>query len=105
MKPDLRQMQTLATVVGHDAEFDFIKQDIQAAEILCMKGSPDIFQRAKFVLNEVNLEYHDFAPDHPYVETMDEYMKNLGFEFAKTIAGPFGNPKQVDRLYSKTKID
>lgn len=104
-KPDRRNMQTLDTLVGKDANFDFIKQDIQGAEVLCMKGSPEIFQRADYVLNEVNMFAYEHSPNTPCIKSMDEYMHSIGFPHAKSINTHFGDPKQVDRLYSKTKID
>ena len=104
-KADKRKMQTLDTILGSDAHFDFIKQDIQGAEVLCMKGCPDIFQRADYVLNEVNMFAYDHSPNTPCIESMDEYMLSLGFPFAKSINTHFGDPKQVDRLYSKKEFD
>ena len=104
-KPDRRTMQTLDTLVGKDAKFDFIKQDIQGAEILCMKGRPEIFQRADYVLNEVNLFSYAHSPNTPCRKSMDEYMRSIGFPYAISINTHFGDPKQVDRLYSKKEFN
>ena len=46
---------TLESVVGNDS-FDFIKQDVQGSEILIIQGSVKIFQKADYILNEVNLD-------------------------------------------------
>ena len=35
---DPRQMQTLDELVGKDAQYDLIKQDVQGAELLVMQG-------------------------------------------------------------------
>ena len=93
-----RDMVTLGSVVGEEASFDFIKQDVQGAELLVMQGSPEIFKRATYVLNEVNL-YKD--PNHPLmpdVKEMDLYMQSLGFNNNATIED-HGVNDQVDKLY------
>ena len=95
-----RDMVTLESLVGADASYDFIKQDVQGAELLVIQGSPEIFKRATYVLNEVNL-YKD--PDHPLmpdVKEMDTYMKILGFLNSKII-DDHGLHKQVDKIYWK----
>ena len=104
-KPDKRQMQTLSSVVGNNARYNFIKQDIQGAEVMCMQGSPEIFKCADYILNEVNRFSYKHSPNTPCLESMDQFMKSLGFNYAKTIAGPFGEPSQVDRLYSKNPFN
>ena len=90
-------MVTLKSLVG-DTKFDFIKQDVQGAEMLIMKGSPEVFQKADYVLNEVNI-HKEFlkAPD---VNEMNEYMKELGFNRQETIANHPGK-NQIDVLYWK----
>ncbi len=97
---DPRDMVTLESLVGHDASYDFIKQDVQGAELLVMQGSPEIFKRATYVLNEVNL-YKDLNyPIIPDVDEMDTYMKNLGFLNSKIIED-HGKNNQVDKIYWK----
>src|SRR6056300_92060 len=59
---EVRLMQTLDELVGHNAKFDLIKQDVQGAEIMVMKGAPDIFKRATYVIQEVNLHKDDEFP-------------------------------------------
>ena len=76
---EIRQMKTLDRLVGKDAEFDLIKQDVQGAEIMVMQGAPDIFTRAKYVIQEVNLFKEEKFPDMPSESEMDEYMFQLGF--------------------------
>ena len=45
---EIRNMQTLDEIVGKDAKYDLIKQDVQGAEIMVMQGAPDIFRRVKY---------------------------------------------------------
>jgi len=93
-----RDMVTLESLVGADASYDFIKQDVQGAELLVIQGAPEIFKRATYVLNEVNL-YKD--PNHPLmpdVKEMDLYMQSLGFNNNATIED-HGVNDQVDKLY------
>ena len=93
-----RNMQTLESIVGADATYDFIKQDVQGAELLVMKGSPEIFKRATYVLNEVNLYKDPRQPLIPDVKEMDTYMKELGFNNCEIIADHPGHD-QVDKIY------
>ena len=95
-----RKMQTLESVVGANATYDFIKQDVQGAELLVMKGSPEIFKRATYVLNEVNLYKDSEQPLVPDVKEMDAYMKELGFNNSEIIADHPGHD-QVDKIYWK----
>jgi len=95
-----RKMQTLESVVGANATYDFIKQDVQGAELLVMQGSPEIFKRATYVLNEVNL-YKD--PEEfliPDVKEMDLFMQGLGFNNSAVI-DDHGKMDQIDKLYWK----
>ena len=94
-------MQTLESIVGADATYDFIKQDVQGAELLVMQGSPEIFKRAKYVLNEVNLKKDPNHPTMPDEKEMDAYMKTLGFNSSTTIADHGTRTLQVDKLYWK----
>jgi FkbM family methyltransferase len=89
-----RDMVTLQSLVG-DAKFDFVKQDIQGAELMVMQGSPDIFKHAEYVLNEVNKEKIN---DCPSLEEMNSYMESIGFNDYETIQNP-ANPTQLDVLY------
>ena len=59
-------MQTLDNLVGKDAQFDLIKQDVQGAEIMVMEGCPSVFERAKYVIQEVNQEPDPALPLIPY---------------------------------------
>jgi FkbM family methyltransferase len=95
-----RKMQTLESVVGVDATYDFIKQDIQGAELLVMQGSPDIFKRATYVLNEVNLYKDSEQPLVPDVKEMDLFMQSLGFDNSAVI-DDHGKMDQIDKLYWK----
>ena len=95
-----RKMQTLESVVGVDATYDFIKQDIQGAELLVMQGSLDIFKRATYVLNEVNLYKDSEQPLVPDVKEMDLFMQSLGFDNSAVI-DDHGKMDQIDKLYWK----
>jgi len=95
-----RKMQTLESVVGADATYDFIKQDIQGAELLVMQGSPEIFKRATYVLNEVNLYKDPKQPLVPDVEEMGLFMQSLGFNNSAVI-DDHGKMDQIDKLYWK----
>tara|TARA_Y100000310_G_C20272813_1_gene618837 strand:+ start:73 stop:612 length:540 start_codon:yes stop_codon:yes gene_type:complete len=85
-----RNMETLESLVGL-RRYDFIKQDVQGAEMLIMEGAPEIFKRATYVLNEV--ENND-------VKEMNAYMKKLGFNNSEIIADHPGY-NQVDKIYWK----
>lgn len=95
---EIRQMQTLDQLVGKDAHFDLIKQDVQGAEIMIMQGAPDIFTRAKYVIQEVNLYKDEQFPNMPTVNDMDEYMFQLGFNHSEVIEQK-ENVDQVDKIY------
>ena len=95
---ELRQMQTLDQLVGEDARFDLIKQDVQGAEIMIMQGAPDIFTRAKYVIQEVNLYKDEQFPNMPTVNDMDEYMFQLGFDNSEVIEQK-ENVEQIDKVY------
>jgi len=95
---EIRQMQTLDQLVGKDAHFDLIKQDVQGAEIMIMQGAPDIFTRAKYVIQEVNLYKDEQFPNMPTVNDMDEYMFQLGFDHSEVIEQK-ENVDQVDKIY------
>ena len=95
---ELRQMQTLDQLVGEDAQFDLIKQDVQGAEIMIMQGAPDIFTRAKYVIQEVNLYKDEQFPNMPTVNDMDEYMFQLGFDNSEVIEQK-ENVEQIDKVY------
>jgi len=91
-------MQTLESVVGADATYNFIKQDVQGAELLVMQGSPEIFKRAKYILNEVNLYKDPKHPLIPDVKEMDQFMHDLGF-IENAVIEEHGKNNQVDKLY------
>ena len=89
-----RDMMTLQSLVG-DSKFDFIKQDVQGAELMIMQGSADVFKNADYVLNEVNKEKIN---DCPSLQEMTDYMNTLGFNSHHPIQNP-DNPTQLDVLY------
>ena len=95
---EVRQMQTLDKLVGKDAQFDLIKQDVQGAEIMVMQGAPDIFARAKYVIQEVNLYKDKKFPSMPSENDMDEYMWQLGFNNSEVIEQKV-NVDQIDKIY------
>ena len=95
---EIRQMTTLDTLVGKDAQFDLIKQDVQGAEIMVMQGAPDIFTRAKYVIQEVNLFKDKTFPDMPAESEMDEFMFQLGFNNSEIIEQK-ENVEQIDKIY------
>jgi hypothetical protein len=94
-------METLESIVGKEASYDFIKQDVQGAELLVMQGSPQIFERAKYVINEVNIEKDPNHPVIPDIKEMDLYMKTLGFNNSEIIDEHGKKNQQVDKLYWK----
>ena len=91
-------MQTLDELVGKNAEYDLIKQDVQGAEIMVMQGAPEIFKKAKYVIQEVNLEKNKNFPDMPCELDMDDYMLKLGFQNNAVIENKY-NAGQVDKIY------
>lgn len=95
---EIRQMQTLDQLVGKDAQFDLIKQDVQGAEIMIMKGAPEIFTRAKYVVQEVNTHKDKQFPDMPSESEMDEFMFELGFDNSEVIEQK-SNVDQIDKIY------
>ncbi len=95
---EIRQMQTLDELVGKDAHFDLIKQDVQGAEIMIMEGCPEIFQRASYVIQEVNREPDVQLPNMPYEKQMDDYMSSLGFNNYEVIEVK-PNKDQIDKIY------
>ena len=95
---ELRQMQTLDELVGEDAQFDLIKQDVQGAEIMVMNGAPEIFKRAKYVVQEVNIHKDEQFPEMPSEKEMDKYMLGLGFENNEVIEIKV-NADQIDKIY------
>jgi FkbM family methyltransferase len=95
---EIRQMQTLDQLVGKDAQFDLIKQDVQGAEIMIMKGAPEIFTRAKYVVQEVNTHKDKQFPDMPSESEMDEFMFELGFDHSEVIEQK-SNVDQIDKIY------
>ena len=95
---ETRQMQTLDELVGENAQFDIIKQDVQGAEIMVMKGAPKIFKRAKYVVQEVNVHKDEEFPDMPSEKEMDDYMLGLGFENNEVIETK-ENAGQIDKIY------
>jgi len=97
---ETRQMQTLDVLVGNDTQFDLIKQNVQGAEIMIMQGAPDIFARAKYVIQEVNLHKDKQFPEMPSENDMDEYMFQLGFNNSEIIEHK-ENAEQIDKIYFK----
>jgi len=95
---EIRRMQTLDQLVGKDAQFDLIKQDVQGAEIMIMKGAPEIFTRAKYVVQEVNTHKDKQFPDMPSESEMDEFMFELGFDNSEVIEQK-SNVDQIDKIY------
>ena len=95
---ETRQMQTLGELVGNDAQFDLIKQDVQGAEIMIMKGAPDIFTRAKYAVQEVNKFKDKQFPEIPCENEMDEFMFELGFDHSEVIEHK-PNVEQIDKIY------
>jgi len=95
---EARKMTTLDMLVGKDAQYDLIKQDVQGAEIMVMQGAPDIFTRAKYVIQEVNLFKDKNFPDMPSENEMDEYMFQLGFNNSEIIEKK-ENVEQIDKIY------
>lgn len=95
---EIRQMQTLDKLVGKDTQFDLIKQDVQGAEIMVMNGAPDIFARAKYIIQEVNLHKDKRFPDMPSENEMDEYMFQLGFNNSVVIEKKL-DVEQIDKIY------
>ena len=91
-------MQTLDELVGKDAQFDLIKQDVQGAEIMIMQGAPDIFTRAKYVIQEVNKHKDKQFPCIPCENEMDEFMFELGFDHSEVIEQK-PNVDQIDKIY------
>lgn len=95
---EVRQMQTLDQLVGANAHFDLIKQDVQGAEIMIMNGAPDIFRRARYVIQEVNVHEDRQFPDMPFEKQMDDYMSDLGFNNSEIIEHK-EHVEQIDKIY------
>ena len=95
-----RDMVTLTSLVGDNASYDLIKQDVQGAEILIMEGAPQIFQRAEYVIQEVNRYKDDKYASVPDEKEMDAYMKSLGF-FYNEVMVDHNEHTQIDKIYWK----
>ena len=93
-----RDMVTLSSLVGDDAQYNFIKQDVQGAELLIMQGATDIFKRADYICNEVNKNKNGNMPS---LDEMNQYMVSIGFN-NKEIIADHGKMDQVDVLYWKS---
>ena len=100
---EVRQMQTLDELVGQDAKYELIKQDVQGAEIMIMNGCRSIFKKAKYVIQEVNLERDELFPDMPSEVDMDDYMRNLGFKNNEVIDNK-NNSGQIDKIYFRNLL-
>ena len=98
-----RQMQTLQDIVGAEATYDLIKQDIQGAELLTIAGSPRIFQRARYVINEVNTEPDPRHSSMPWETEMDRAMERLGFDQSRTIEHK-ESVGQKDKIYFRSCV-
>lgn len=97
---EIRQMQTLDELVGKEAQYDLIKQDVQGAEIMIMQGAPEIFKRANYVINEVNIKKDPAHPKMPDEKEMDLYMQGLGFDQTEVI-DEHNTTDQIDKIYWK----
>jgi len=96
-----RDMVTLTSLVGDNASYDLIKQDVQGAEILIMEGAPQIFQRAEYVIQEVNRHKNDKYPDIPDEKEMDTHMQSLGFVYNDVMVD-HKDYNQIDKIYWKS---
>ena len=65
---------------------------------MVMKGAPHIFKRAKYVIQEVNIDKNENFPGMPVESEMDNYMLELGFKFNEVIEKK-ENAGQVDKIY------
>ena len=63
-----------------------------------MQGAPDIFTRAKYVIQEVNLFKDKNFPAMPSENEMDEYMFQLGYNNSEIIEKK-ENVEQIDKIY------
>ena len=93
-------MQTLDELVGKEAQYDLIKQDVQGAEIMIMQGAPEIFKRANYVINEVNIKKDPVHSKMPDEKEMDLYMQGLGFDQTEVI-DEHNTTDQIDKIYWK----
>jgi hypothetical protein len=62
-----------------------------------MEGAPEIFKRARYVIQEVNLQKDKSFPSIPDEVEMDSYMDKLGFSNNEVIADH--GTQQVDKIY------
>ena len=65
---------------------------------MIMNGCQAIFKKAKYVIQEVNLERDELFPDMPSEVDMDDYMRNLGFKNNEVIDIK-NNSGQIDKIY------
>jgi hypothetical protein len=65
---------------------------------MVMNGAPEIFKRAKYVVQEVNIHKDEQFPEMPSEKEMDKYMLGLGFENNEVIEIKV-NADQIDKIY------
>lgn len=74
-----RNTITLSTLLGSDKGYDFIKMDVQGAELDIIKGGLPIIKNSKYLLLEMQLLM--FNKGAPRIEEVISYLHSIGFKF------------------------
>tara|TARA_R110000868_G_scaffold250159_1_gene506639 strand:+ start:197 stop:859 length:663 start_codon:yes stop_codon:yes gene_type:complete len=74
-----RKTITLSTLLGSDKGYDFIKMDVQGAELDIIKGGLPIIKNSKYLLLEMQLLM--FNKGAPRIEEVISYLHSIGFKF------------------------
>lgn len=107
VKPEKRTTSKLDTVVGHMEHVDYLKLDVQGAELVVLSGATETLEKATFVQLEVSVvEYNQGGACWHEV---DHVLRRNGY-YLYDFGDPSRNQKlfhtegigQIDLLYVKT---
>jgi FkbM family methyltransferase len=93
------QALPLRDLLVAESNFDFIKVDVQGAELDIIKGGLEIFKKAKHVLMEVSLKPYNL--NAPTYENVINFMQGIGFVLNRQVGDIFyrGEIVQQDMLF------
>jgi len=77
LKPQIIKTSKLDTIVNHMEYIDYLKIDVQGAELLVLKGATETLKRVTFVQIEVSLVEYNIGGVCWY--EIDDFMRSNGF--------------------------